>query len=451
MLTLPGPYASIEHFTHDLCEFIGSPLIRQITGGIHVNDALIHNAWEALPSEWTAWWTSLPDHRLVQLDLIDSIDESPMVSPKRVDLPNRPASLTKWLRSLKSLSLIRAQWAGPELSLPDVLTTRMRAKKIAEVSAAAAYIQGICQANDIIHIIDMGSGQGYLSLTLAYLFPSLRILAIDGSESQITGSKEFAASLGISGDRVKHLVRYIDGTAPLAAEMEVWAGGKSCMLIGLHACGRLSEHMLRYFATLPFITSLAAVGCCYNHIVPLSISCPDGFPISANLRQRGVELSATALMTGCQAPNNWERSDLDKSQPAYPRRHFYRALLEKVFYDHDISFGLNVKPAWGTSKSDLASFLKFARKATHRLGIDRNKISEEELMAYEVEYRDYEGKIAILWTLSVLCCKIVESVIGIDRYWFLVEQGASQVDVLPIFDYKVSPRNLMMVAGKDKS
>lgn len=52
------------------------------------------------------------------------------------------------------------------------------------------------------------------------------------------------------------------------------------------------------------------------------------------------------------------------------------------------------------------------------------------------------------WTLSVLCCKAIESSIALDRYWFLVEHGAEKVDIVPIFDYKISPRNLMMVAEK---
>ncbi|KAK1482419.1 hypothetical protein CTAM01_13579 [Colletotrichum tamarilloi] len=457
MITLPNLYDSVDEYTEDLIKFIGTPLVRQITGDIHVNDSLIYNAWDALPVEWTSWWKSLPDHRIAQQDLIDSIEElGPSLlaneeaneSQRHQQLPDRPDSLSKWLESIRSLALPRDQRPGKTIALPEILTSRMKTKKIAEVSTAAAYIHSVCQTNNITHIIDMGSGQGYLSIALAYLFPELRVLAIDGSESQIAASKACAASLGIPESRIQHMRRYIDGTPPLADEMAAWAEDEKCMLVGLHACGNLSEHMLRYFATVPFIVCLGAVGCCYNHIVPRSASCPDGFPISAKMRDRNVTLSATALMTGCQAPNNWERADPSKPESTYSKRRFYRALLEKIFHDKGIELDKEDRPVWGVRKGDMDTFNAFARRAMGCLNVDESKISDADLLAYEERYRGYEGKVAILWTLSVLCCKVVESVIALDRYLFLTENGGQHVDVVPIFDYSISPRNLMLVADK---
>lgn len=405
MPELPDSCHSLGELTDELSNFIGSPLVHQITGGIHVNDALIQNAWGALPPEWTAYWDSLPDHRLAQRDLIDSIDE--FQTPATLHLsrniavsssPPPPESLVKWLKRLKSVSLPRTQRAGPALTLPETLTSRMRAKKVNEVSVAAAYIHNICKSNGITHVIDIGSGQGYLSATLAFLFPCLRILAIDGSESQVAGSQEFATSLGVSEDRLKHLIRYVDGSAALTADMEGWAGGQECMLVGLHACGRLSEHMLRYFNTCPFITHLAAIGCCYNHIVPRSDSCPDGFPISARLRKKKLALSPTALMAGCQAPNNWERSDLTKETSSYSKKQFYRAVFEKLLFDKGIQIDQTAdRPNyWGIRKGDLATFEKFTMRVTRCLGIDHRNITTAEVVQYKNRYRDHEGRIAIL-------------------------------------------------------
>lgn len=457
MPALPGSAHSIEQLTEDLHDFLDTPLVRQITGGIHVNDSLIHDAWGALPPEWTAYWDALPDPRLAQRELIDSIDEDATIYSQT----NRkgeeedsacPKSLGDWLRKLKSVSLPRTQRQGPTLTLPDTLASPMKTKKMNEVSVAAAYIYQVCRSNGISHVIDMGSGQGYLSVTLACFFPSLRILAIDGSASQISGSKGFAASLGISEDRLTHLICYIDGSAALSTHMEAWAGTEKCILVGLHACGRLSEHMLRYFTTCPFITALAAVGCCYNHIVPRSDNCPDGFPISARLRACNAFLSPTALMTGCQAPNNWERSDLTKARSSYSKKQFYRAVLEKLFFDNGVRIDdAGNRPNWGIRKGDLETFEKFTRRAMHCLGVDEEKITAAEMSRYEQRYQKHEVRIAILWTLSTLCCKAVESLIALDRYWFLLEHGAENVDIVPIFNYTVSPRNLMMVAGKQQT
>ncbi|KAK7923746.1 hypothetical protein PG985_007817 [Apiospora marii] len=450
MPALPDTTRGLDDYAASLCDLIESPLVRQITGGIHVNDALIQNAWAALPEEWTAWWASLPDHRLAQHHLIDSIDDYHASITPESDVGVPPESLTRWLEQLRAASLPRAQRAGPCIDLPPELTAQMNTKKIAEVSVAAAFIRDACAERNITHVIDIGSGQGYLSVTLAYLFPQLRVLAIDGSKSQVAASASFTETLGVPQYKLTHLVRYVDRKTPaLAEEMAAWADGQKCILVGLHACGQLSEHMLRYFIQLPFIDSLAAVGCCYNHIVPRSPECPDGFPISARLRSRHVTLSATALMTGCQAPNNWERTDLSSPDSTFSNRRLYRAIFEKLLHDKRIDVSAKSRTPWGIRKGDTVSFAKFARRAMHSLGVDKEAVSDEELIEYDERYRHCKGQIAILWTLSVLCCKLVESVIALDRYCYLVEQGASEVDVVPIFDYRVSPRNLMMVARKE--
>ncbi|KAG5981474.1 hypothetical protein E4U55_002897 [Claviceps digitariae] len=455
MLILPGKYDNPKDYTDHLCDFVSTPLVRQITGGIHVNDALIHDAWQKLPQEWTAWWSSWPDYRLAQQHLIDSIDEDAGLHSKEDHgIEPAPESLTTWLDTLKSLALPRTQRPGPSILLPEALSLRMKTKKTAEVSRAVAYIHGVCQHKGITRIIDMGSGQGYLSINLAYLFPHLRVLCIDGSQAQIAGSQSFASSLGIPESRLKAMVRWIDGGPALAATLEEWADGEKCMLVGLHACGSLTEHMLRYFTTVACIDAIAVIGCCYNHIMPRSPSHPTGFPISATLRQRSVMLSPTALMTGCQSPNNWKKPDAQTDpaeSSAFSKRRLYRVILEKIFHDKGVEIRTadGERPIWGTRKGDLATFTTFAHRAMDCLRIERSTITTAELAAYEERYGKCQSQIAILWTLSVLCCKVVESVIAMDRFWFLQEEGAHAVDVVPIFDVKVSPRNLMLVAEKD--
>ncbi|ATY65718.1 RNA small subunit methyltransferase [Cordyceps militaris] len=456
MLDLPGVYDDLKTYTDHLCNFINTPLVRQITGGIHVNDALIYDAWGGLPLEWTEWWSRWPDHRLAQQDLIDGIDEDDMRtygcdSTEAEILSARPTSLGSWLAQLKGLALTRTQRPGQSIALPEVLEARMKTKKMAEVARATRLIRDICESRGITRVVDMGSGQGYLSITLAYLFPDLQVLAIDGSETQVTGSQAFADTLGISHDRLTHMVHWIDGSSTLADKVRDWSAGEKCILVGLHACGNLSEHMIRYFATGHCMDALAVVGCCYNHIVPRSDTCLEGFPISDALRDRNFTLSPTALMTGCQAPNNWPRPD-PRTSSVFGRRRLYRAMLEKVFYDYAIRAAGDggERPAWGIRKGDMVNFTAFAHRAMDCLHVDTaQRPTDEQLRVYEEKYQDWAGRIAILWTLSVLCCKVVESVIAVDRYCYLTEREEVQdVDVVPVFDAKVSPRNLMIVATK---
>ena len=446
MVNLPSGYTDTYEYAQDIIAFMHEPLAVQITGGIHVNDAFIYDAWANLPSEWTDWWGTLSSAQEAQKDLINSLRKEPQARGQ--DLPGRPASLSKWLERIRNLSLDREQLVlpgkFPEIEVPEVLASRMVTKKLAEVRAGARYINHVCKSHGITRVVDIGSGQGYLSLTLAAVC-GLRVLAIDGSSKQIDGSQAAARQAGlIEGDHITHLTRFVTSTDGIGTEIETWAAGEKCLLTGLHACGSLSEHMIRLSTTVPCITHLAVVGCCYNHISPLSGMNSLGFPISSFMRVNKLKLSTSALITGCQAPTNWTH----KPDSLFGRKYWYRAVLEKLLYDKKL-VSQGPRPVWGIRTCDLRNFGAYAARALHSLKLEVGKdITEEDIAEYEERYKGRVAETAILWTLSVLLCRIVESVIALDRVFFLQEAGLENIDVLPIFNYQESPRNLMIVASR---
>lgn len=447
MVNLPSNYTDIRNYAQDVIAFLHEPLSVQITGGIHVNDAFIYDAWEKLPSEWTRWWESLPSPQDAQKDLINSLRKGS--EARRHDLSDRPISLSQWLERIRSLSLDREQLILPEdiprVEIPVILANRMVTKKLAEVRAGAQYINHICKTHDITRVVDIGSGQGYLSLTLAAVC-GLRVLAIDGSEKQIQGSRSAAQQAGlVENDHITHLTRFVTGSDELGAEIKSWAQGERCLLTGLHACGSLSEHMIRLFTTVPCITQLAVVGCCYNHINPVSSENPTGFPISSFMRTNELNLSTSALITGCQAPTNWTHNP----NSIFARKHWYRAVLEKLLYDKELVQEGSQRPVWGIRNGDLKSFSAYTSRALSSLKLEiGTDVTEQEIEGYEERYKHRVAETAILWTLSVLLCRVVESVIALDRIFFLREAGMEEVDALSIFEYRESPRNLMIVASK---
>ena len=448
MVNLPTGYANIHEYAHDVISLLKEPLSVRITGGIHVNDAFVYDAWASLPSEWTAWWETFSSAQEAQRDLINSLRKEP--EARKHDLPCRPTSLAQWLERIRNLSLDREQLVLPqeipEVQVPASMAARMVTKKLAEVLAGARYINHICKTNGITRVVDIGSGQGYLSLTLAAVC-GLRVLAIDGSSKQIEGSRAAAQKAGLAeGDQITHLTHFITNTVGIGAEIETWAAGEKCLLTGLHACGALSEHMIRLSTTVPSISHLAVVGCCYNHISPLSTSNPLGFPISSFMRLNKLNLSTSALITGCQAPTNW----IHNPDSSFGRKHWYRAVLEKLLYDKKL-VNQEQRPVWAIRNCDLKSFPAYAARAMKSLKLEIGKdVTEEEIAEYEERYQKRTAETAILWTLSVMLCRVVESAIALDRAFFLQEAGLHDVDILPIFNYKESPRNLMIVASKRK-
>jgi SAM-dependent methyltransferase len=450
MVNLPSGYTDITDYAKDVIAFLHEPLSVQITGGIHVNDAFIYNAWENLPQEWTTWWDSLPSPQHAQKDLINSLRNSP--EARLDDLPNRPESLSQWLQRIRDLSLSREQLilpsTIPEVQIPELLTQRMVTKKLAEVKAGARYINHICKTHNITRVVDIGSGQGYLSLTLAAVC-GIKVLAIDGSASQIQGSKQAAKQAGlIENDNITHLVRFVTGTGDLGDEITQWAKGQKCLITGLHACGSLSEHMIRLSTSVACVTHIAVVGCCFNHIKPLSASHPQGFPISEFMRKGNLQLSASALVTGCQAPTNWPPQP--QNSP-FAKKYWYRAVLEKLLFDKHLLPQDQQRPVWGIRTHDLASFTTYTSRALHSLHLSLGTdITEEEIQQYEERYIARKGEITVLQTFSVLLCRVVESIIALDRVFYLRENGMEGVGVVPVFEYRESPRNLMVVGMKEE-
>ena len=134
------------------------------------------------------------------------------------------------------------------------------------------------------------------------------------------------------------------------------------MAISIHSCGNLSHHGIRSLLLNPSVHAIAIVGCCYNlmterlgpptYKVPLlrpnlrainaprltreAAACdPHGFPMSHRIgtyNGDGLRLNITARMMAVQAPQNWTEKESD----VFFTRHFYRALLQKVFLDYGV-------------------------------------------------------------------------------------------------------------------
>lgn len=275
------------------------------------------------------------------------------------------------------------------------------------------------------------------------------------------------------------------------------------MVISLHSCGNLVHHGLRSLILNPCVKAVAMVGCCYNlvterlgpptHKLPslrssslrldhTSSACdPQGFPMSERLakfksdNEEGVRFNITARMMAVQAPQNWTALDCD----SFFTRHFFRALLQRIFLDR----GLVEKPAeeegldvggsprgWtgagepiligSLRKSCYDSFIAYVRGALAKLVKNTargqqfarciNDLTDNEILKYEAMYKDKKNELSIAWSLMAFSAEVVESIIVVDRWLYLREQ--TQVKdcwVEAVFEYKHSPRNLVVVGIKE--
>lgn len=274
------------------------------------------------------------------------------------------------------------------------------------------------------------------------------------------------------------------------------------MAISIHSCGNLSHHGIRSLLLNPNVKAVAIVGCCYNLLTerfaapsykhPLlrpnlqAINAPSsnitsnphdphGFPMSERVAtyndNESIHLNITARMMAVQAPQNWTAAESD----SFFKRHFYRALLQRVFLDYGVVSKISLAPD-GTEgegmesteaviigslrKSCYSSFLAYTRGAVAKMEADpvrgsaiaakMRDVTDEEILGYEQRYGGLKKELSVVWSLMAFSAGVVESLIVTDRWLFLREQKevVSECWVEPVFDYKLSPRNLVVVGLK---
>ncbi len=273
------------------------------------------------------------------------------------------------------------------------------------------------------------------------------------------------------------------------------------MAISIHSCGNLSHHGIRSLLLNPSVYAIAIVGCCYNlmterlgpptYKLPLlrpnlravnaprvsreAAACdPHGFPMSNRVgtyNGDGLRLNITARMMAVQAPQNWTEKESD----AFFKRHFYRALLQKVFLDYGVvskmkqdidgeqENGLeSTEPViiGSLRKGCYSSFKSYVRGALEKLGADPERsaflhekirdITDEEIEEYARRYEGMKKELSVTWSLMAFSAGVVESLIVVDRWLFLKEHPDLVKDcwVEAVFDYQQSPRNLVVVGIK---
>lgn len=212
---------------------------------------------------------------------------------------------------------------------------------------------------------------------------------------------------------------------------------------------------------------------------------------------RGIRLNITARMMAVQAPFNWGRADSE----LFFTRHFYRALLQRIFLDRGVvsapvdaegiigaavsANGHTSHVAWtppngrgpglssdGSStpltigtlrKFAYNDFVSYVRAAIGKLvspnsfcEVDpkfiREKLdglTDDDIRDYEAQYAERKKELSVMWSLMAFSAGVVEAIVVTDRYLWLKEQ--EQVEkawVEPVFEYKYSPRNLVVVGIK---
>jgi len=615
-LPISPEHGSSGQYAESLLEFVTSnELLRTLCGGVHILDFYTRtpDLYSAiLPEEWRIFFRAHDIMDILDLlmreELADITDDSWRKGP----IP--PSSLVKYISDIRRF-LFRREFApigdGKRRKISHDVARGMNVKKVHEVDHFSRYVDGLAtdigdsRNEPISHLVDFGTGQGYLPRCLASPPYGKHLIAIESKQTNIEGAmnldvqanlaekpivmrnkKEFRAerdaaiengtmkpkpkkepdkkgergfffhpgepdrqpdaaqaTLQISnlgqgsiqyvehwiwdGDLTRVVNQIVDqdavrqklrSTTTTEQEAEdAFSGGSlpiesqpklpspNLMVISLHSCGNLVHHGIRSLLLNQAVSAVALVGCCYNLMTERlggptyklpslrtpnarlaetsKSSDPHGFPMSQRLctypttSGPGVRLNITARMMAVQAPQNWGKTDSE----GFFTRHFYRALLQRVFLDIGIvasptdedEVGDRSPLAWtgggGTApiilgslrKAAYADFVSYVRAAQAKLCQDEDPtraavfeerlggLSDDDIRGYETGFAERKKELSVMWSLMAFSAGVIEATIVTDRWLFLREQEeVAEAWVEPVFAYDISPRNLVVVGVK---
>ena len=310
------------------------------------------------------------------------------------------------------------------------------------------------------------------------------------SQHSLSERKTGVASSNI--DAREGSVRYIEHEitdGDLSNVISILPPSSSLMIISLHSCGNLIHHGIRSLLLNPSVKAVALIGCCYNlmterlgppsyklpslrppseRVDRLSASTdPHGFPMSSRLvdyshnKVQGIRLNITARMMAVQAPANWTAQECE----GFFTRHFFRALLQRIFVDRDLlpASSSVYSPAiiiGSLRKRHYTSFVAYVRGAAQKISTSHDRgpeikasldaLTDSQIEDYETRNRHRKKQLSVVWSLMAFSAGVVESLIVVDRWLFLKESPELVEDcwVEPVFEYGLSPRNLVVVGVK---
>lgn len=227
------------------------------------------------------------------------------------------------------------------------------------------------------------------------------------------------------------------------------------LLVGLHTCGDLAATITKLFIDCPSAKAMCYVPCCYHFVSEefepresrfwIEPPQPDqwGFPMSCYLKSKMVNIGRDAKMLACLAP---ERMDANGELPV--RSLYFRALLQVLLKEH---YRIPTREeVVGKLANKCKDFVEYTRRALTKLGFDPNKLSDEEINQYNLDYSEKTDLLKVFTVARLAFSRMVESLLHIDKVCFLLEQPLVRSAVIvKLFDAVQSPRCYAIVAIKD--
>jgi hypothetical protein len=351
-----------------------------------------------------------------------------------------PKCLKQFVDSCKSNAL-RLRWTLHTYPIPaDFKQNRYSDKKLRESLSLAEYVSSVCmeQHPDFrtrLTLVDIGCGLGYVSSDLNR--KGFDMVGVECRQHLVDSCNKRMKS-----DTLRFVQHRADGSSESQTFLEsLVPDDRIGVLLGLHCCGDLLDHIINLFIKSDRFCRLFTVTCCY-HLID-----ENEFPRSRALdvvcEKERLSFDHISLRVGCQlTPWKWSNDLSPESMLMYAKSSLFRAVLEEVLVQTDYQWK---KPKCHMKKSD--DFDDYVHQVVVGFAPELREKAEYLLRDVFRKRKSQTEAVMVLKMLQTLIQPVMESLIVYDHVVKLREAGHSCFAV-QVFSQLISPRNTLIVASK---
>jgi Methyltransferase domain len=373
---------------------------------------------------WPESGAAYPD---AWLSYAESLDEAGERRLDQGELPgDPPASLHALLRALHQLTGL--PWHQGVHGLTTAEAQGLNTKKTHELERLLALLAPRTRA--IRQAVDIGGGMGHLARlcvrTFGWTFHSIdRDAAL-----QEKGRDWLRRARSLPRDKLGFLHASVEDG--LQSELDPFFRGRDRASIGLHTCGPLALTQLRKSQDAGFLLN---VGCCYD-----KLDATRDYPVSRFGQAHRLPFTRYALALATRERHHKSEAGFALMKRVYAHRFAFELLSRREFPERGF-----VRAGDAPRVLYAGSFAGYARNRLERLGLETG-MTDAGLEAFEVSVRPETRRILLCHLLRDRFARALEVVLLLDRAILLAEMGF-RVELLQIFDPRLSPRNIALIAS----
>jgi hypothetical protein len=217
------------------------------------------------------------------------------------------------------------------------------------------------------------------------------------------------------------------------------------MAIGLHACGELSDHIIKLFSEHQKLKSLINFGCCY-HKTSSTVTLHRSFG-QFKKSNESITLSPFALTLASRQHHAFTREEFDLKERVKLFRYGLHLYLYYVHHQKSFLATGNAGPMHPNDylKMSFEDYVLYQLKSLNRIQPTDHRIGIKHF------FSQYQNEIQLLTRANIIrnvFGRLIETVMLAQRALKIKSLG-HQVEILEVFDEAISPKNLAIVATKN--